>query len=215
MGNRQKFYINGEWVASSTGETLEVINPATEEPIDSIAMGGAADVDAAVAAARAAFETWSLTTREERVEVMERIIDVFKRRMGALAATISEEMGAPMSLASAAQAPAGLGHFMTTLRILRTFEFEQDIGTSHIIREPAGVCGFITPWNWPIHQIACKVAPALAAQQARNARREPFDDVNWRGERLMQQGRLAALAPPDEFRMLDHPEARLFVESLG
>ena len=98
MGNRQKFYINGQWVASSTGATLEVINPATEEPIDSIAMGGAADVDAAVAAARAAFETWSLTTREERVEVMERIIDVFKRRMGDLAATISEEMGAPMSL---------------------------------------------------------------------------------------------------------------------
>ncbi len=163
MGNRQKFYINGEWVEPSTGETLEVINPSTEEPIDSIALGGQADVDAAVAAAGAAFETFSVTTREERVELMEAIIEVFKRRMGDLAATISEEMGAPMSLANAAQAPAGLGHFMTTLRVLRTFEFEEDIGTSHVVREPAGVCGFITPWNWPINQIACKVAPALAA----------------------------------------------------
>ena len=163
MSNRQQFYINGEWVAPSTGDLLEVINPATEEPIDTIALGGQADVDAAVAAAKAAFETWSQTTREERVAVMERIIEVFKGRMGELAATISSEMGAPMPLANAAQAPAGLGHFMTTLNILRTYEFEQDLGTSHIVKEPAGVCGFITPWNWPINQIACKVAPALAA----------------------------------------------------
>ena len=163
MSNRQKFYINGEWVQPSTDATLEVINPATEEPIDAIALGGPQDVDKAVAAARAAFETYSQTSREERVALMERIIGAYSARMGDVAAVISQEMGAPMGLAKAAQAPAGLGHFMTTLEVLKTYEFEEDIGTSHIVREPAGVCGFITPWNWPINQIACKVAPALAA----------------------------------------------------
>jgi len=163
MSNRQKFYINGEWVEPSTSATLEVINPATEEPIDTIALGGPADVDRAVAAAKAAFETFSQTSREERVALLEQIIATYSARMGEVAAVISQEMGAPMPLANAAQAPAGVGHFMTTLEVLKTFEFEEDIGTSHVVREPAGVCGFITPWNWPINQIACKVAPALAA----------------------------------------------------
>ncbi len=163
MSNRQQFYINGEWVAPSTDDTLNVINPATEEPIDAIALGSAADMDAAVAAAKAAFETFSKTSREERVALLERIIQCFQARLGDLAGTISAEMGAPMSLANGAQAPAGLGHFMTTLNILRNYEFEEDIGTSRVVKEPAGVCGFITPWNWPINQICCKVAPALAA----------------------------------------------------
>ena len=163
MSNRQKFYINGAWVAPSTNDTLAVINPATEEPIDAIALGAQADVDAAVAAAKAAFETFSQTTREERVALLEKIIEAFKARLGDLAGTISAEMGAPMALANAAQAPAGLGHFMTTLNILRNYEFEEDIGSSRVVKEPAGVCGFITPWNWPINQICCKVAPALAA----------------------------------------------------
>ena len=163
MSNRQKFYINGEWVHPSTSATLEVINPATEEAIDVIALGGPQDVDKAVAAAKAAFETYSQTGREERVALLERIIATYSARMGDVAAVISQEMGAPMPLAKAAQAPAGLGHFMTTLEVLKTYEFEEDVGTSHIVKEPAGVCGFITPWNWPINQIACKVAPALAA----------------------------------------------------
>ena len=163
MSNRQKFYINGEWVQPSTSTTLEVINPATEEAIDVIALGGPQDVDKAVTAAKAAFETYSQTGREERVALLERIIATYSARMGDVAAVISQEMGAPMPLAKAAQAPAGLGHFMTTLEVLKTYEFEEDVGTSHIVKEPAGVCGFITPWNWPINQIACKVAPALAA----------------------------------------------------
>ena len=163
MSNRQKFYINGEWMHPSTSATLEVINPATEEAIDIIALGGPQDVDRAVAAAKAAFETYSQTSREERVALLERIIATYSARMGDVAAVISQEMGAPMPLAKAAQAPAGLGHFMTTLEVLKTYEFEEDMGTSHIVKEPAGVCGFITPWNWPINQIACKVAPALAA----------------------------------------------------
>ena len=163
MSNRLKFYINGAWVDPSTSETLDVINPATEQPIGQIAMGGEADVNAAVAAAAAAFETYSQTTKEERIALLEAIIAKYAERMEEIAATISEEMGAPLGLAKAAQAPAGIGHFMTTLEVLKNFEFEEDIGTSHVIKEPAGVCGLITPWNWPINQIACKVAPALAA----------------------------------------------------
>ena len=163
MSNNLKFYINGEWVDPSTSETLDVINPATEEPIAQIAMGGTADVDAAVAAAKAAFETYSQTTREERVALLENILGVYQKRMGEVATAISQEMGAPLALANAAQAPSGMGHIMTTINVLKGYEFEEDIGTTHIVKEPAGVCGFITPWNWPINQIACKVAPALAA----------------------------------------------------
>ncbi|MEM7098211.1 MAG: aldehyde dehydrogenase family protein [Pseudomonadota bacterium] len=163
MSNRTKFYINGQWVEPSTTDTLDVINPATEQPIGPVAMGGEADVNAAVAAAKTAFETFSKTTKEERIALLEAIIAKYSERLGEIAGVISEEMGAPLALANAAQAPAGLGHFMTTLNVLKNYEFEEDIGTSHLIKEPAGVCALITPWNWPINQIACKVAPALAA----------------------------------------------------
>ncbi|MCH2354985.1 MAG: aldehyde dehydrogenase family protein, partial [Pseudomonadales bacterium] len=163
MSNQTKFYINGEWVEPSTTDTLDVINPATEQAIGPVAMGGLADVDRAVEAAAAAFESFSQSSKEDRVALLERIIAAYMGRMDEVATAISEEMGAPMGLAKAAQAPAGLGHFMTTLSVLKDFEFEEDIGTSRVIREPAGVCGFITPWNWPLNQIACKVAPALAA----------------------------------------------------
>ena len=163
MSNRTKFYINGEWVEPTTSETIDVINPATEQSIGQVAMGGAADVDKAVAAAKAAFETFSQTTKEERIALLEAIVAKYVERMGDVATAISEEMGAPLGLANKAQAPAGAGHFMTTIKVLKEYEFEEDIGTSHIIKEAAGVCGFITPWNWPINQIACKVAPAIAA----------------------------------------------------
>ncbi len=163
MVDQLKFYIDGEWVDPVGTETMDVINPATEQPIGKITLGNAEDVNRAVAAAKAAFETFSRTTKQERIELMESIISVYKDRLGDIADTISEEMGAPTKLANAAQAPAGLGHFMTTLEVLKDFEFEEDIGKARVIREPAGVCGFITPWNWPINQIACKVAPAMAA----------------------------------------------------
>ena len=163
MAHRTQFYINGEWVDPVNGERLDVVNPATEQVIGEVAMGGVEDVDRAVAAAVAAFETYSQTTREERVDLLSRIVDAYKNRIPDVAKAISEEMGAPMGLAMAAQAPAGLGHFLSTLSVLKRFEFEEDIGSSRVIREPAGVCGLITPWNWPINQIACKVAPALAA----------------------------------------------------
>ena len=163
MSNRLKFYINGEWVAPSTSETLDVINPATEQSAGQIAMGGVADVDAAVAAAKAAFPSYSQTTKAERMELLAAIIAKYQERMGDIAAVITEEMGAPSALANAAQALSALGHFMTTLKVLENFEFEEDLGSSHVVKEPAGVCGLITPWNWPLNQIACKVAPALAA----------------------------------------------------
>ena len=104
-----------------------------------------------------------MTSKDERVALLEAIIAKYQERMGEIAQAISQEMGAPLPLANAAQAPAGLGHFMATLNVLKDYQFEEDIGTSHVIKEPAGVCGLITPWNWPINQIACKVAPALAA----------------------------------------------------
>jgi aldehyde dehydrogenase (NAD+) len=163
MADHLQFYIDGQWVQPSTTQTLDVINPATEQSIGRIAMGGKADVDRAVAAARKAFETFSRTSREERIALLEKIIALYKERIGDFADAVSAEMGAPIKLAKAAQAPSGLGHFMATLRALKNYEFEEDIGTSRVIREPIGVVGMITPWNWPLNQIACKVAPALAA----------------------------------------------------
>jgi len=163
MSHDLQFYIDGAWVDPIKPRTLDVINPANEDVVGRISLGGPEDVDRAVAAARAAFETYSVTTREERVALLERIINAYMGRLGDLAATISKEMGAPMWLANAAQAPAGLAHFSSTLEILKNYEFVENRDSTKIVREPVGVCGLITPWNWPVNQIACKVAPALAA----------------------------------------------------
>lgn len=163
MREALKFYIDGQWVEPQSAKTLDVVNPATEAVMGRIAVGSPADVDAAVAAARRAFATFSQTSREERIALLEKIIAIYKTKIPELAATISEEMGAPAKLASAAQAPSGLGHFMAALRVLKTYEFEEDLGTTRVVHEPVGVCALITPWNWPLNQIACKVAPALAA----------------------------------------------------
>ena len=163
MEHVKQFFINGQWVEPLTSDTLDVINPATETVVETIAMGGADDVDAAVAAAKAAFESYSQTTREERLALLDRIIGVYATRMAELGEVISAEVGAPGWLAQAAQSPAGIGHFMTARKVLSEFSFEREMGTTLIVREPVGVCALITPWNWPINQIACKVAPALAA----------------------------------------------------
>lgn len=163
MKNQTRFYINGEWVEPLADQVLEVINPATEKTIGSVAVGNQKDVDNAVAAAKSAFDSYSRTSREERVELLENIIDHYKARSDEIAVTISGEMGAPINLAHSAQVPMGLSHLITTLDVLREFKFEEDLGSSRIMHEPVGVCGFITPWNWPMNQIACKVAPALAA----------------------------------------------------
>lgn len=163
MHDYRKFYINGEWVEAAEAKELEVVNPATEEPVGKISLGSSADVDKAVAAARTAFETYSQTSVQERADLLQAIVTAYQKRMGEIAKVISAEMGAPMKLAQAAQATAGLAHFMTALNVLKDYSFEERKGKTLIVREPIGVCGLITPWNWPINQIACKVAPALAA----------------------------------------------------
>ncbi len=162
MDHVKQFYINGQWVEPLTKDTLDVINPATEEPIESIAMGGPEDVDAAVAAAKAAFATFSLTSKDERLALLDSIIAAYSARLQDLADIISQEVGAPQWLAEAAQAVAGLAHIATARAVLADFEFERQMGSTLIVREPVGVCGMITPWNWPLNQIACKVAPAIA-----------------------------------------------------
>ena len=126
-------------------------------------MGSEADLDKAVAAAKAAFPAWSATSREDRVKIFEKIIEVYQTRYDEIAETISTEMGAPIWLAKAAQAATGLAHFQTNMEVLKNYAFEETRGTTQIVKEPIGVCGFITPWNWPVNQIVCKVAPALAA----------------------------------------------------
>ncbi len=162
MRNYLKFYIDGKWVEPSTSRTLDVINPATEGVAGKIALGAQADLDRAVAAAQKAFKTWSLTTREERVAALERLGEEFGKRMGDIADAITEEMGAPAWLAQNAQGPAGLGHIVTAANVLKSYEFEEDRGKSRVVKEPIGVVGFITPWNWPMNQICAKVGPALA-----------------------------------------------------
>ncbi|WP_022962544.1 aldehyde dehydrogenase family protein [Halopseudomonas pelagia] len=162
MSHYTEFFINGQWVKPKGEQTLDVINPATEEVAATIALGNKEDVDLAVEAARKAFETYSQTSREERIALLEKILVVMTRRQPDLAKAISIEMGAPAKLAKTAQAPSGIGHFSAALDALKEFEFEEEIGTTLVVKEPIGVCGLITPWNWPMNQMACKVAPALA-----------------------------------------------------
>jgi len=162
MREYMQFYINGEWVDPVTPLSLDVIDPATEVVAGHISLGSAADVDKAVEAAAAAFESWSATGREERLALLNRVVEEFEKRVPEIGAAITEEMGAPKWLADGTQAAIGVNHFKTAVKVLETFQFEEDRGTSRIAREPIGVCGFITPWNWPIHQICAKVAPALA-----------------------------------------------------
>lgn len=163
MRNADRFYIDGEWVSPTTSSTLDVMNPATEKAIATVALGGVEDVDRAVRAARAAFETFSTTTVAERIALLERIIEVYQTRAEDLATTIMAEVGAPATLARTAQVGAGLGQFASALDALKNFQFEEMRGTTQIRHEPIGVCGLITPWNWPPLLIGAKVAPALAA----------------------------------------------------
>jgi aldehyde dehydrogenase (NAD+) len=163
MRDCRQFYIDGKWMDPVKGRDWQVINPATEESIATISLGGSEDVDKAVAAARKAFNAYSETSVAERIALLQRIIEVYKTRSEEMAETISLEMGAPLSLARAAQAPAGLAHLMEIVKVLGSFKFEELKGTTLLREEPIGVCGLITPWNWPLNQIVAKVAPALAA----------------------------------------------------
>jgi aldehyde dehydrogenase (NAD+) len=163
MLEKLQFYIDGKWVDPVEPRTLDVINPATEEVYGRISLGGAADVDVAVAAAKRAFETFAQTSREERMELLQSILDVFAKRHDDVAEAIMDEMGAPWGLAKSAQAASGAQHIKAALKALANYEFEERIRTTLVVKEAIGVCGLITPWNWPMNQISVKVAPALAA----------------------------------------------------
>src|SRR5712664_1665074 len=163
MKDCRQFYIDGAWVHPAGVDEFPVINPATEERIGTISLGTARDVDKAVSAAKRAFASYSETGPESRVALLQRIIQVYESRVEDLAQTISREMGAPIWLSRAAQAPVGLRHLSEMVNVLGSFKFEELNGSTLLRKEPIGVCGLITPWNWPMNQIVCKVAPALAA----------------------------------------------------
>ncbi|WP_330254933.1 aldehyde dehydrogenase family protein [Nocardia sp. NBC_00565] len=158
----RKFYIGGQWVDPVEPRILEVVNPATERVAGTVALGSAADVDRAVAAARDAFPSWSTTTVKERLEVLRNILEAHQARTGDLAAALIEEMGAPSALANGFQVDLVAGHLTTAIDVLENFAFEEQRGGSLVVKEPIGVCGLITPWNWPMALIAVKVFPALA-----------------------------------------------------
>jgi aldehyde dehydrogenase (NAD+) len=163
MDEYKSFYINGEWTNPVEGKDWAVINPATEQVVRTISLGSEGDVAKAVAAAKSAFPSYSETSSEERLHLLRRIIEVYQVRRNEMADAITAEMGAPVTLARKAQVPAGLAHLSEAARVLEKFQYEELKGSTLMRKEPVGVCGLITPWNWPMNQIACKVGPALAA----------------------------------------------------
>ena len=162
MRDCRQFYIDGKWVAPAKASNFEVLNPATEDAVAVISLGTPPDVDMAVAAAKTAFESYSEKSVDERLSLLKRIIEVYKSKSEEMAVAISNEMGCPIKLSRSAQVPAGLAHLLECVKVLEHFQFEEFNGSTLMRKEPIGVCGLITPWNWPMNQIACKVAPALA-----------------------------------------------------
>ena len=162
MKQCHQFYINGQWVTPTKSKMMDIINPANEKVVGQVALGTALDVDLAVSSAKQALNTWSQTSREQRLAYLDRIIVLYKERMGEMAKAITTEMGAPMEMSVKEQAAVGITHIKTTRKVLETYLFEETKGITHISKEAIGVCALITPWNWPMNQIACKVAPAIA-----------------------------------------------------
>ncbi|MGY9031978.1 MAG: aldehyde dehydrogenase family protein [Rhodobacterales bacterium] len=166
MENSRNFYINGMWTAPMAGHDFDVVDPSTEEVVDTIVLGGQADTDAAVAAAKAAFPKWRLSSKAERLELMQSILDVYMRRSDEMGAVISTEMGAPIDMSKVSQSGTGSFHLKAFIASLKDYEFEHALRAgeddTRIIHEPIGVCALITPWNWPMNQIALKVIPTLA-----------------------------------------------------
>ena len=163
MSDHLKFFIDGRWMEPAIPVALDVVDPATEEPFAQIALGSAEDVDRAVAAAKAAFPAYSIWPKEERLTLLRRILVEYEKRSGELADAVSREMGAPIAFARDSQVAAGQAHLIATIEALEAFEFSELRGTTMVVREAIGVCALITPWNWPLNQIVCKVAPAIAA----------------------------------------------------
>ncbi|HUC18771.1 MAG TPA: aldehyde dehydrogenase family protein [Acetobacteraceae bacterium] len=163
MQHEREHYVNGAWVEPLEPVLLDVVDPSTEEPFTKIAVGGPKDVDRAVTAARAAFPSFARTTRKERLELLRNILTEYNKRRNDIAETLAREMGAPLKFAFERQSATGTNHLARMIEVLENFRFEEPQGATMIVREPVGVVGLITPWNWPINQIVCKVAPALAA----------------------------------------------------
>ncbi len=165
MLDKKNFYINGKWIKPSKPKEFEVINPSNEEPFAVISLGSKDDTDIAVNAAKKAFFKWKETSKEERIKLLEKLLSVYKKRFNEMAEAISMEMGAPMDWASDVQTASGQAHLEDFILRLKNFNFEKQFDSksnNHICYEPIGVCGLITPWNWPINQIALKVIPAFA-----------------------------------------------------
>ena len=178
----RQFYIDGQWVDPIQGTDFQVINPATESTAGVISMGGVKDVERAVTAARRAFDSYSQSTPQDRLELLKKVLANYKKRYADVAAAISEEMGAPMSLAKGGQAGVGVGHLMAMIEVLQRFKFEERQGPARLVHEPVGVCALITPWNWPINQVAAKVVPALAAgctMVLKPSEYSPFSAMIW------------------------------------
>lgn len=178
----RQFYIDGKWVDPVEPKTFQVINPATESVAGVISMGGPKDVDHAVAAARRAFDAYSRTTPAERLALMERILAAYKAHYDEIAEAISTEMGAPITLAKGSQTRIGVGHITAMIDVLKTFKFEEVHGSTRLVQEPVGVCALITPWNWPMNQVAAKVVPALAAgctMVLKPSEYAPFSAILW------------------------------------
>src|SRR5580693_1965485 len=179
--NRQ-FYIDGAWVDPIEPKELKVINPATEEVAGVISMGSSKDVDRAVTAARRAFDSYSRSTPAERLALLERMLAAYKAHYDEIAQAISIEMGAPITLSKGSQTGIGVGHISAMIDVLKSFKFEEMRGTVRLVQEPVGVCALITPWNWPMNQVAAKVVPALAAgctMVLKPSEYSPFSAIIW------------------------------------
>jgi aldehyde dehydrogenase (NAD+) len=182
MYDNRRFYIDGAWVDPIEATEFKVINPATEAVAGVISMGGPKDVDRAVAAARRAFDGYSRTTPAERLALLERVLAAYNAHYDEIARAISTEMGAPIKLAKGSQTRIGVGHISAMIEVLKTFHFEERHGTTRLVQEPVGVCALITPWNWPMNQVAAKVVPALAAgctMVLKPSEYSPFSAVLW------------------------------------
>ena len=167
MLDKKNFYINGQWVKPNSSEEVKVIDPATEENCAVISLGNQKDVDAAVDAAKKAFETWAFSSKEERISLLEKLYELYKKRWADIAEAITMEMGAPKDFSTKLQAGTGAAHIKSFIRYLKNFKFEKPLGehapNQRILYEPKGVCTLITPWNWPMNQVCLKVVPALAS----------------------------------------------------
>ena len=189
----RQFFIDGQWVNPVVPREFEVVNPATETVSGVISMGSAKDVDIAVAAARRAFDSYSRTTPAERLALMERILVAYNAHYDEIAAAISTEMGAPITLARGSQTRIGVGHITAMIEVLKTFKFEETHGSTRLVQEPVGVCALITPWNWPMNQVAAKVVPALAAgctMVLKPSEFSPFSAILW--AKVMQEAGVPA-----------------------